>query len=84
MGAEGLRSATAHALLGANYISHRLAPLYPTLYTGNDGLVAHECILDLRELTARTGVTAEDVCKRLIDYGFHAPTLAQTSLTSAS
>ena len=76
MGAEGLRSATAHALLGANYISHRLAPLYPTLYTGNDGLVAHECILDLRELTARTGVTAEDVCKRLIDYGFHAPTLA--------
>jgi len=76
MGAEGLRSATAHALLGANYISRRLAPLYPTLYTGNDGLVAHECILDLRELTARTGVTAEDVCKRLIDYGFHAPTLA--------
>ena len=76
MGAEGLLSATEHALLGANYISRRLAPLYPTLYTGNDGLVAHECILDLRELTARTGVTAEDVCKRLIDYGFHAPTLA--------
>ncbi|MDN5693015.1 MAG: glycine dehydrogenase (aminomethyl-transferring), partial [Micrococcaceae bacterium] len=76
MGAEGLRSATEHALLGANYISRRLADLYPTLYTGNEGLVAHECILDLRELTARSGVTAEDVCKRLIDYGFHAPTLA--------
>ncbi|MDX2341436.1 aminomethyl-transferring glycine dehydrogenase [Micrococcus sp. NPDC078436] len=76
MGAEGLKDATEHALLGANYISRRLADLYPTLYTGNDGLVAHECILDLRELTAKTGVTAEDVCKRLIDYGFHAPTLA--------
>ncbi|GAA2547611.1 glycine dehydrogenase [Neomicrococcus aestuarii] len=76
MGAEGLREATKMALLNANYISKRLSEQFPTLYTGNKGLVAHECILDLRELTAKTGVTAEDVCKRLIDYGFHAPTLA--------
>ena len=76
MGGEGLREATKMALLNANYISKRLSEHFPTLYTGNKGLVAHECILDLRELTAKTGVTAEDVCKRLIDYGFHAPTLA--------
>ncbi|GAA1826004.1 aminomethyl-transferring glycine dehydrogenase [Nesterenkonia flava] len=76
MGAEGLTKATAHALLGANYISRRLAEHFPTLYTGENGLVAHECILDLRELTKESGITAEDVCKRLIDYGFHAPTLA--------
>lgn len=76
MGGEGLKDATEQALLSANYISRRLADHYPTLYTGEGGLVAHECILDLRELTAQTGVTAEDVCKRLIDYGFHAPTLA--------
>ncbi|MDY6056088.1 aminomethyl-transferring glycine dehydrogenase [Micrococcus sp.] len=76
MGGEGLAEATGHALLGANYISQRLKDHYPTLYTGNEGLVAHECILDLRQLTAAHGVTAEDVCKRLIDYGFHAPTLA--------
>ncbi|GAA1185528.1 aminomethyl-transferring glycine dehydrogenase [Nesterenkonia xinjiangensis] len=76
MGAEGLTSATAHALLGANYIARRLSGHFPTLYTGEGGLVAHECILDLRELTKLSGITAEDVCKRLIDYGFHAPTLA--------
>ncbi|MDR8018302.1 aminomethyl-transferring glycine dehydrogenase [Nesterenkonia aerolata] len=76
MGGEGLTSATAHALLSANYISRRLAEHYPTLYTGDTGLVAHECIIDLRELTKASGVTAEDACKRLIDYGFHAPTLA--------
>ncbi|GFZ81359.1 aminomethyl-transferring glycine dehydrogenase [Nesterenkonia alkaliphila] len=76
MGAEGLTSATAHALLSANYIAARLKDYYPTLYTGENGLVAHECILDLRELTKASGITAEDVCKRLIDYGFHAPTLA--------
>jgi glycine dehydrogenase len=76
MGAEGLTSATAHALLSANYISRRLAEHFPTLYTGENGLIAHECILDLRELTKASGVTAEDVCKRLIDFGFHAPTLA--------
>lgn len=76
MGAEGLTSATAHALLSANYISAKLSDYFPTLYTGESGLVAHECILDLRELSKASGITAEDVCKRLIDYGFHAPTLA--------
>ncbi|WP_448071266.1 aminomethyl-transferring glycine dehydrogenase [Georgenia yuyongxinii] len=76
MGAEGLTDATKTALLAANYVAARLREHFPVLYTGNRGLVAHECILDLRELTARTGVTAEDVAKRLIDYGFHAPTLS--------
>ena len=76
MGAEGLTEATKSALLAANYIAARLNEYFPVLYTGEGGLVAHECILDLRELTAKTGVTAEDVAKRLIDYGFHAPTLA--------
>ncbi|MFC4806563.1 aminomethyl-transferring glycine dehydrogenase [Falsarthrobacter nasiphocae] len=76
MGGAGLTRATQAALLAANYVSKRLADYYPTLYTGQSGLVAHECILDLRELTAKSGVTAEDVAKRLIDYGFHAPTLA--------
>ena len=76
MGAEGLTSATAHALLSANYIAARLAEHFPILYTGDNGLVAHECILDLRALNKASGITAEDVCKRLIDYGFHAPTLA--------
>ncbi|WCZ34941.1 MULTISPECIES: aminomethyl-transferring glycine dehydrogenase [Corynebacterium] len=75
-GAAGLRSATEHAVLGANYIARELNDSYPVLYTGNDGLVGHECILDLRELTDASGVTAADVAKRLIDYGFHAPTLA--------
>ncbi|GAA2097962.1 aminomethyl-transferring glycine dehydrogenase [Brevibacterium salitolerans] len=76
MGGAGITEATRTALLGANYVSRELADAFPTLYTGDSGLVAHECILDLRELTAATGVTAEDVAKRLIDYGFHAPTLA--------
>ncbi len=76
MGSEGLTSATAHALLAANYVAARLTEHFPVLYTGVQGLVAHECILDLRPLTASTGVTAEDVAKRLIDYGFHAPTLS--------
>ena len=76
MGGEGLTEATKSALLAANYIAARLNEYFPVLYTGEGGLVAHECILDLRELTAKTGVTAEDVAKRLIDYGFHAPTLA--------
>ncbi|MBT2538749.1 aminomethyl-transferring glycine dehydrogenase [Arthrobacter sp. ISL-69] len=76
MGGRGLTDATKSALLAANYIAARLNDLFPVLYTGAGGLVAHECILDLRELTAKTGVTAEDVAKRLIDYGFHAPTLA--------
>ncbi|MET4589397.1 aminomethyl-transferring glycine dehydrogenase [Arthrobacter sp. 754] len=76
MGAEGLTEATKAALLAANYVAARLNEYFPVLYTGEGGLVAHECILDLRDLTAKTGVTAEDVAKRLIDYGFHAPTLA--------
>ncbi|WP_426998306.1 aminomethyl-transferring glycine dehydrogenase [Pseudarthrobacter sp. N5] len=76
MGGQGLTDATKSALLAANYIASRLNDFFPVLYTGEGGLVAHECILDLRDLTARTGVTAEDVAKRLIDYGFHAPTLA--------
>ena len=76
MGGDGLTLATKAALLSANYIAARLADHFPVLFTGNQGLVAHECILDLRELTAKSGVTAEDVAKRLIDFGFHAPTLA--------
>ena len=76
MGGQGLTEATKSALLAANYVAARLNDHFPVLYTGEGGLVAHECILDLRELTAKTGVTAEDVAKRLIDYGFHAPTLA--------
>ncbi|WP_217135585.1 aminomethyl-transferring glycine dehydrogenase [Leucobacter chinensis] len=76
MGGEGLTHATKTAILNANYISKRLGDSFPVLFTGNEGLVAHECILDLRELTAQSGVTAEDVAKRLIDFGFHAPTLA--------
>jgi glycine dehydrogenase len=76
MGAEGLRRATGVAILSANYVARRLDPHFPVLYTGRDGLVAHECILDLRPITSQTGVTAEDVAKRLIDYGFHAPTMS--------
>ena len=76
MGQQGLRKATQVALLNANYISRRLAPHYPTLYTGRNGLVAHECILDLRALKEASGIDAEDVAKRLIDFGFHAPTLS--------
>ncbi|MBL1100724.1 aminomethyl-transferring glycine dehydrogenase [Streptomyces coffeae] len=76
MGAEGLRRATQVAVLGANYIAKRLEPHYPVLYTGPGGLVAHECIVDLRPLTKATGVTVDDVAKRLIDYGFHAPTMS--------
>ena len=76
MGGQGLTDATKSALLAANYVASRLDEHFPVLYTGEGGLVAHECILDLRELTTRTGVTAEDVAKRLIDFGFHAPTLA--------
>jgi len=76
MGAEGLRRATGVAILSANYLARRLDPYFPVLYTGRDGLVAHECILDLRPLANQTGITAEDVAKRLIDYGFHAPTMS--------
>lgn len=76
MGARGLTDATKVAVLAANYVASRLGPHYPVLYTGRGGLVAHECILDLRALTKETGVTVDDVAKRLIDYGFHAPTMS--------
>ncbi len=76
MGAEGLQSATTHALLSANYMAMRLGDHYPVLYSGRNGLVAHECILDLRPITKTTGVTVDDVAKRLVDYGFHAPTMS--------
>ena len=76
MGAAGLRKASEVALLSANYISQRLAPHYKTLYTGRNGLVAHECILDVRPLEKTSGISAEDIAKRLIDFGFHAPTLS--------
>ncbi|SDQ51675.1 glycine dehydrogenase (decarboxylating) alpha subunit /glycine dehydrogenase (decarboxylating) beta subunit [Pseudoxanthomonas sp. CF385] len=76
MGASGLRKATQVALLNANYIAKRLEAHYETLYTGRNGLVAHECILDLRPIKDATGISAEDVAKRLIDFGFHAPTLS--------
>jgi glycine dehydrogenase len=76
MGAEGLRQATLTAVLAANYVAVRLAPHYPVLYTGRGGLVAHECVIDLRPITKETGVTVDDVAKRLIDYGFHAPTMS--------
>ena len=76
MGAQGLRDATAVAILSANYIATRLDPYYPVLYTGANGRVAHECIIDLRGITKSTGVTVDDVAKRLMDYGFHAPTMS--------
>ncbi len=76
MGPEGLKQATQVAVLNANYIAKQLSPHYPILYTGHDGLVAHECIIDLRGITKDSGVTVEDVAKRLIDYGFHAPTMS--------
>ncbi len=76
MGSDGLRRATENAILSANYISKRLEPHYPTLYRGTEGYVAHECILDLREIKRTSGVEVEDVAKRLMDYGFHAPTVS--------
>lgn len=76
MGADGLRQATRVAILSANYVARRLDPHFPVLYSGQGGRVAHECLLDLRPLAKETGITAEDVAKRLIDYGFHAPTLS--------
>ncbi|MFQ6142704.1 aminomethyl-transferring glycine dehydrogenase [Streptomyces seoulensis] len=76
MGGEGLKRATQVAVLSANYIAKRLEPHFPVLYTGPGNLVAHECIIDLRPLTKATGVSVDDVAKRLIDYGFHAPTMS--------
>ncbi len=76
MGPDGLTAATRTAILNANYVAKRLAPYYPVLYSGSGGLVAHECIIDVRPFKATAGVEAEDVAKRLMDYGFHAPTLS--------
>ncbi|MEU3749273.1 MULTISPECIES: aminomethyl-transferring glycine dehydrogenase [Streptomyces] len=76
MGGEGLKRATQVAVLAANYIAKRLEPHFPVLYTGPAGLVAHECIVDLRPISKETGVTVDDIAKRLIDYGFHAPTMS--------
>jgi glycine dehydrogenase len=76
MGSEGLWRATAHAVLAANYVAKRLEGSFPVLYSGPDGIVAHECILDVRGITADSGVTVDDVAKRLMDYGFHAPTMS--------
>jgi glycine dehydrogenase len=76
MGAEGLRRASEVAILSANYVARKLAPHYPVLYSGRKGLVAHECILDLRRISKESHISAEDVAKRLIDYGFHAPTMS--------
>jgi glycine dehydrogenase len=76
MGAQGLRQATEVAILSANYVATRLAPHYPILYTGKGGRIAHECILDMRPIKESTGISAEDIAKRLMDYGFHAPTMS--------
>jgi glycine dehydrogenase len=76
MGSDGLRKATEVAILNANYMAKRLSPHYPVLYRGESGLVAHECIIDLRPLKADSGIEVEDVAKRLMDYGFHAPTMS--------
>ncbi|CAL8978375.1 putative glycine dehydrogenase (decarboxylating) [Propionicimonas sp. T2.31MG-18] len=76
MGPDGLRLASQTAILAANYVARRLSGSFPVLYTGEAGLVAHECIVDLRELTRQTGITVDDVAKRLVDYGFHAPTMS--------
>jgi glycine dehydrogenase len=76
MGPDGLTAATGAAILSANYVARRLSEHYPVLFTGTSGLVAHECIIDLREITRTTGVTVDDVAKRLVDYGFHAPTMS--------
>src|SRR5690606_25633448 len=76
MGADGIRKASEFAILNANYVARRLRDFFPVLYAGQAGLVAHECILDLRRLKPECGISAEDVAKRLMDYGFHAPTLS--------
>ncbi len=76
MGAGGLREATQVAILNANYVAQRLGDAYPVLYTGASGHVAHECILDTRQMLADVGLTVDDVAKRLIDYGYHAPTMS--------
>jgi len=76
MGADGLRRATQVAILNANYVARRLQDHFPVLYVGKNGMVAHECIIDVRQVRQKSGITVEDVAKRLIDYGFHAPTMS--------
>jgi glycine dehydrogenase len=76
MGSEGLRQATQVAILSANYIAKKLSSYYPILYHGQNGLIAHECILDIRPLQKLSGISNEDIAKRLIDFGFHAPTMS--------
>ena len=76
MGAEGLKLATQNAILNANYIAHKLKDHFPILYKGKNGNVAHECITDIRKIKSETGITEEDIAKRLIDFGFHAPTMS--------
>ena len=76
MGGKGLKKATEVAILNANYIAHRLDPHFPVLYTGKNGMVAHECIIDLRPVKESSGITVDDVAKRLVDFGFHAPTMS--------
>jgi glycine dehydrogenase len=76
MGDRGLRDATFHAILNANYIAKRLGDHYPVLYTGKNGTVAHECIIDVRPIKAESGISEEDIAKRLMDFGFHAPTMS--------
>jgi glycine dehydrogenase len=76
MGAQGLLEATQVAILSANYIAHQIKGHFPVLYSGANGLVAHECIIDIRPITSATGISVDDIAKRLIDYGFHAPTMS--------
>src|SRR3546814_7822595 len=82
MGRDGLTKATQIAILNANYVAKRLEGHYPVLYTGRGGMVAHECIIDLRDLKERTGIAVDDVAKRLMDYGFHATTMRSEENTS--
>ena len=76
MGSEGLKKASQVAILNANYIAHKLKDSFPILYKGKNGNVAHECIIDIRKIKLDTGVTEEDIAKRLIDFGYHAPTMS--------
>jgi glycine dehydrogenase len=76
MGSEGLKFATQNAILNANYIANKLKNHFPILYKGKNGNVAHECIIDIRKIKTETGITEEDIAKRLIDFGFHAPTMS--------
>ena len=76
MGSEGLKKASQVAILNANYIAHKLKDSFPILYKGKNGNVAHECIIDIRKIKADTGITEEDIAKRLIDFGYHAPTMS--------